>query len=130
VVDTDGRFDVSRLTCGFEELQHVHVFCPVRGRAGVLDCLKEVERFLIDGGHWSWDRECVGTVVNGAKDGGLNVSWRGWLTAESERSGVPGFGAGMSVEEAMEVREERMWAVERKSWRARCEWGDYQWQDG
>jgi hypothetical protein len=130
VVDTDGRFDVSRLTCDFEELQHVHVFRPVKGRAGVLECLKEVERFLTDGGHQSWDRECVGTVVNGAQDGDLIVGWRGWLTAEGERRGVPGFGERVSVEEALEVREERIRAVEGKRWRARCEWGDYQWHDG
>jgi hypothetical protein len=97
---------------------------------GVMECLKEVEGFLMDGEHWSLGREYVGTMVNGAQGGDVMVSWRGWLRAESERGDVPGFGAGMSVEEALELREESMVAAEERRWRARCEWGEYRWEDG
>ena len=130
MIDADGKFDVSRLTCSFEELQHVYVFRPVTGIAGVPECLKEVERFLMEGDHRSWDRESVGTVVSSAHGGDMMVSWRGWLVAESGRRDAPRFGEGVSVEEALGLREERMRAVEGKSWRARCDWGEYQWEDG
>src|ERR1700709_1193836 len=39
IVDADGRFDVSRLRCSFEDLKHVHVLRPLTGKAGVNDAL-------------------------------------------------------------------------------------------
>ncbi|OBT50182.1 hypothetical protein VE04_08310, partial [Pseudogymnoascus sp. 24MN13] len=49
VVDVDGRFDVTRLSCSEEELRHVYV---VRcGKEGVERCLEEGRRWLVYGEH-------------------------------------------------------------------------------
>lgn len=127
VVDADGGFDVTRLSCEVQNFQHVHVYRPLKGH--VNETLEQVEGNLVGGEHASMERECVGIVVNGAQGGDIMVGWRGWLRAGSERDDVPRFGIGISMEEAMREREQRQLAVESKGWRAVSEWGEYKWNE-
>jgi hypothetical protein len=126
IVDVDGRFDVSRLSCSLEDLQHVHVVRPAKGM--LKETLGQLDTYLLGGKHGSMSRELVATVVNGSQGGDISVSWRGWLKAESEIDEVPRFGMGISVEEALTERDNRQEAIENKGWRAESEWGDYRWK--
>ncbi|OBT86088.1 hypothetical protein VE02_05712 [Pseudogymnoascus sp. 03VT05] len=126
VVDVDGRFDVTRLSCSEEELRHVYV---VRcGKEGVERCLEEGRSWLVYGEHGSKGRELGVRVVSGGEGGkGADVvgCWRGWMKVG--RGAAPGFGGGISVEEAMGERGERQGVVERSGWRAESDYGQYRW---
>ncbi|KAI9735450.1 MAG: hypothetical protein M1818_006456 [Claussenomyces sp. TS43310] len=131
VVDVDGRFDITRLTCAYGDLKHVHVLRPSKSSLKVT--MESVEHYMLYGGrqgkHVSADREWVGTIVYGGIGSNITGGWRGWLKVESEREDVVGFGLGMSVEEAVVDRDARQTALMQRGWRATSAWGTYTWAE-
>ncbi|KAH9439982.1 hypothetical protein MCOR02_003515 [Pyricularia oryzae] len=127
------------------DLDHVHVHRPARTSgpqsAVIRAAVATAEQHLVYGRHGSVAREWWGTVVVGgavgaaaaaAGDGEDGVASaavdvvagpRGWLRVE--RHEVPGFGLGMSVEEALVERERRRRAVEEAGWKAGSVWGGF-----
>lgn len=127
VVDVDGFFDVSRLSCSVDDMDHVYVCSPVDGN--ITQTAAEVEELLLAGGHESMGRELVGIVVSGGQGGDIMVDWRGWLRVENERGDIPKFDLNVSAEQAFRERNERQTAVESKGWRALSDWGQYRWEN-
>ncbi|KAI6359785.1 hypothetical protein MCOR25_006957 [Pyricularia grisea] len=127
------------------DLAHVHVHRPARTSgpqsAVIRAAVAIAEQHLVYGRHGSGEREWWGTVVVGgavgaaaaaAGDGEDGVASaavdvvagpRGWLRVE--REDVPGFGLGVSVEEALLERERRRRAVEEAGWKAGSVWGGF-----
>lgn len=129
VVDVDGRFDVTRLSCSMEELRHVYVVRP--GKEGVDRCLEEARRWLVYGEHGSKGRELVMRAVSGGegvKGADVVGCWRGWMRVGRGAEG-PGFGEGISVEEAARERGERQQVVEGSGWRAESDYGEFRWME-
>ena len=121
LVDVDGRFSPSHLTC---ELQHVHVWRPTKSNFSVT--LESVEGYMLWGDHASKGREWVGTIVNGGVGDDIMVDWRGWLRVEKEETGL--FGLGFSVEEAIGNKERRQEVVDKGGWKAVSEIGAFNWK--
>lgn len=81
-------------------------------------------------------REWVATIVLGGQGGDFAFGWRGTWKVERETSlGGEGFGAAISVEEAVSERRRRTDLAtgsegeERKGWRVVSEGGNYAWKD-
>ncbi|OBT70267.1 hypothetical protein VE03_00008 [Pseudogymnoascus sp. 23342-1-I1] len=126
VVDVDGRFDVTRLSCSREELRHVYVVRP--GKEGAERCMEEARRWLVYGQHGSKGRELGVRVVSGGEGGrGADVvgCWRGWMRVGRGEEGR--VGGGVSVEEAVGERGERQRSAEGRGWRAESEFGEFRW---
>jgi len=127
VVDLEGRFSPSHLRC---EVGHVHVFrvgAGKTGNVGIGEVMGEVERYMMGGGHGSWGREWVATVVNGGVGGDVMVGWMGWLRVEREE--VEGFAAEIGVDEALEMREEKQEELDKRGWTAATEDGKATWRE-
>lgn len=127
VVDVDGRFDVTRLSCSREELRHVYVVRP--GKEGTERCLEEARRWLVYGENGSRGRELVVKVVSGGegvKGADVVGCWRGWMRVGRGME-VEGFGEGISVQEAAREREERQEMVEGSGWKATSDYGEFRW---
>ncbi|TLS28787.1 hypothetical protein PpBr36_02097 [Pyricularia pennisetigena] len=127
------------------DLAHVHVHRPARTSgpqsAVIRAAVAIAEQHLVYGRHGSGAREWWGTVVVGGavgaaaaaagdgEDGAASAvvdvvaGPRGWLRVEREE--IPGFGLGMSVEEALVERERRRRAVEEAGWKAGSVWGGF-----
>jgi hypothetical protein len=144
IVDTEGRFDVTRLISPTSahsvsypatapDLQHVHIYQPARGRGighgqeQVKAILVAVDEYMLYGSHDSRNREWWGTVVIGGTGGHVNAGWKGWLRVEREK--IFGFATGVSVEEALKERERRQDAVHPAGWAASSRWGTYTWKE-
>ncbi|KAK7398235.1 hypothetical protein QQX98_012385 [Neonectria punicea] len=131
VMDLDGRFDATRLTCPEPHLRHVYVQRPARSSLERLRALvAEAEGFMLygDGAHASAARQWWGTVVVGGLGAGdIAAGWKGWLRVDREH--VRGFALGISAEEAMEQRGRRQDAVDAAAWAATSEWGDFSFED-
>ncbi|KAG5920232.1 hypothetical protein E4U42_006263 [Claviceps africana] len=128
VVDLDGRFDVSCLDCEGGDLAHVYVQRPSRGSPEQLRrVVAGAEHFMLyhEDARRSRDREWWGTVVvGGLAAGDVTAGWKGWLRIE--RSSVPGFAAGVGVDEVWRQREARERAVEATGWVASSQWGGFE----
>lgn len=126
---------------GPADLNHVHVTRPARGsRAHTAEAIASAQNFMLYAAHGSRSREWWGTIVVG---GGLNpaasstatatrlstptvdvtAAWKGWLRVD--RPEIPGFGVGVSVEEACAARETRAQAVDAAGWVASSVWGGF-----
>lgn len=132
VLDLEGRFDAACLDCEAEDLAHVYVQHPARSSPERLRSLVgEAERFMLydDDARGSRHREWWGTVVvGGLAAGDVTAGWKGWLRVE--RSAVPSFALGVSVDEVWGQREQRQRAVEDRGWTASSEWGGFEFADG
>ncbi|KAI2618311.1 hypothetical protein GGS26DRAFT_574984 [Hypomontagnella submonticulosa] len=86
---------------------------------------------MVYGDHGSRAREWWGTVVLGGGGSGarsdVSVGWKGWLRVEREE--VPGFAAGVSVEEALRDRNKRQEVVNGAGWVAMSRVGGYVWKE-
>ncbi|KAG9502685.1 hypothetical protein J7337_005518 [Fusarium musae] len=127
VIDTEGRFDATRLTCSPSHLQHVYVHRPARSdpdnaRALVADA----EDILLYGSvaKASAGREWWGTVVvGGVGAGDITTGWKGWLRID--RESVRGFAPGISAEEALGHKRQRQDIVDAAGWAATSQWGSF-----
>ncbi|TLD14551.1 hypothetical protein PspLS_11143 [Pyricularia sp. CBS 133598] len=136
--------DITRPTPA--DLAHVHVHRPARTSgpqsAVIRAAVAIAEQHLVYGRHGSGGREWWGTVVVGGAVGAAAAAAagdgedglaspavdvvagpRGWLRVEREE--VPGFGLGVSVEEALVERERRRRAVDEAGWKAGSVWGGF-----
>ncbi|KAG5984659.1 hypothetical protein E4U55_003880 [Claviceps digitariae] len=132
VLDLEGRFDATSLDCEAADLAHVYVQRPARSESENLRRLvAEAEEFMLydETAGVSRHREWWGTlVVGGLAAGDVTAGRKGWLRIE--RSSVPGFAWGTSVEEAWTQRENRERAVEERGWLASSQWGGFQFAVG
>ncbi|KAJ9156039.1 hypothetical protein NKR23_g1496 [Pleurostoma richardsiae] len=132
---TDGGH---KLRVTLKDLQHIHVYRPARGsRYHIGEVIASAEQHMLYGRHGSGSREWWGTVVigggstpsssistaAGTATADVKTGWRGWLRVDREE--MRGFGAGMSVEEALADRERRQAAVDESGWVASCVWGGF-----
>ncbi|KAK8044559.1 hypothetical protein PG993_004583 [Apiospora rasikravindrae] len=155
IVDADHRFDVTRLLSDpsatstapasattpspypatKSDLKHIYVYRPARSanQAQVQASLAAAREYMLYAPHASRNRAWWGSVVVGGATGGgekrlvadVVASWKGWLHVQ--RREVPGFGVGMSVEEALGERERRAELVRDRGWEARAREGAYAW---
>ncbi|OHW99766.1 hypothetical protein CSPAE12_01571 [Colletotrichum incanum] len=138
VLDTEHRFDATRLVCSLENIRHVYVHRPAcRGIPGqhggssagtgpeqVRELVAAAENWMLYGDHDSSGREWWGTIVIGALGAGdVTAAWKGWLRID--RDNVPGFSFGCSVKEAMTDRQRRQKAVDVAPWAASSQWGSF-----
>ncbi|KAJ0161895.1 hypothetical protein CTA2_5436 [Colletotrichum tanaceti] len=138
VLDTEHRFDATRLVCSPESIRHVYVHRPAcdaihgpRGDGGagmdpdqVRQLVKAAEDWMLYGDHESSGREWWGTIVIGALGAGdVTAAWKGWLRVD--RDNVPGFSLGCSAREAMTDRQRRQEAVDAAPWAASSQWGSF-----
>lgn len=133
VIDLDGRFDPTRLTCSDTDARHVYLQRPSRltSRSST-DRLRAVvaaaENFMLYGAaahpEASAARSWWGTIVIGAHGAGdLAATWRGWLRVDREP--VQPFPLGSSAEEALTQRPTRQAAVDAARWAATSPWGSF-----
>ncbi|KJZ72473.1 hypothetical protein HIM_08142 [Hirsutella minnesotensis 3608] len=137
VVDVDGRFDPTCLTCdnddgdsqGDNAVRHVYVQRPARASPEHLRALvADAEAFMLydASARPSRARPWWGTIVVGG--GGLGVgdvvaAWKGWLRVD--RAEVPSFALGITADEALAQREARQDAVDAAGWAATSPWGSF-----
>lgn len=136
ILDFDGRFDATRLTCPEDDLQHVYVQQPpyIEGSNTNVDhirsLLADAERFMIygDSSAASRTREWWGTIVLGGLGAGdLVTGWKGWLHVE--RDSVPEYSLRVALEEAFERRSDRQEVVDRTGWAATSQWGRFTFEE-
>ncbi|KAL7785591.1 hypothetical protein V8C37DRAFT_405792 [Trichoderma ceciliae] len=132
VLDFDGRFDATRLTCADDDLRHVYVQQPPYDEGSninvehVRSLISAAEQFAIYDGSSrpSLSREWWGTVVLGGLGAGdLVAGWKGWLHVE--RDHVPEYSLGVTMEEAFERRSDRQEVVDNTGWAAKSQWGKF-----
>ncbi|KAK2062122.1 hypothetical protein LY76DRAFT_506390 [Colletotrichum caudatum] len=138
VLDTEHRFDATRLVCGPDNIRHVYVHRPARrgipeqhgvssagmGPDQARELVAAAENWMLYGDHTSGSRELWGTVVIGAIGAGdVTAAWKGWLRID--RHSVPGFSLGCSAEEAIADRQRRQDAVDAAPWAASSQWGTF-----
>ncbi|KAH6610994.1 peptidase m43 [Trichoderma cornu-damae] len=132
VLDLDGRFDATRLTCTDDDLQHVYVQQPPYSEGSntnmerIRSLISDAERFMIyeASSAASLSREWWGTiVVGGLGAGDLVAGWKGWLHVE--RDHVPAYSLRTTMEEAFEGRPRRQEAVDSAGWAATSQWGEF-----
>ncbi|TQN64591.1 hypothetical protein CSHISOI_10830, partial [Colletotrichum shisoi] len=131
VLDTEHRFDATRLVCSPESIRHVYVHRPAcdaihgpRGDGGagmgpdqVRQLVTAAGDWMLYGDHESSGREWWGTIVIGALGAGdVTAAWKGWLRID--RDDIPGFSLGCSAKEAMTDRQRRQEAVDAAPWAA------------
>lgn len=109
-MDIEARFDPTRLSCTFDDLQHVYVQ-TVRDRSPetIRLALQAAEKFMFydDASRSSKDREWWGTFVFGGISGGdVTCGWSGWLNIEKYQP------------EAVAARDHSLWL-------ASSEWGSF-----
>lgn len=110
IMDIEARFDPTRLSCTFDDLQHVYVQ-TVRDRSPetIRLALQAAEKFMFydDASRSSKDREWWGTFVFGGISGGdVTCGWSGWLNIEKYQP------------EAVAARDHSLWL-------ASSEWGSF-----
>ncbi|KAH7255933.1 uncharacterized protein BKA55DRAFT_538299 [Fusarium redolens] len=127
VIDIEGRFDATRLTCSPSHLQHVYVHRPARSDPEHTRVLvAEAEGILLYGSvaQASAGREWWGTiVVGGVGAGDIAAGWKGWLRVDREN--VRGFAPGVSAEEALDQKKQRQDIVDAAGWVATSQWGGF-----
>ncbi|KAF5234816.1 hypothetical protein FAUST_7440 [Fusarium austroamericanum] len=132
IIDIEGRFDATRLTCSPCHMRHVYVQRPARSDLEHTRALvAEAEGVLLysDVAHASAGREWWGTIVVGSPGSGdISTSWKGWLRVDREN--VRGFALGISAEEALDQKEKRQGVVDTAGWAATSQWGGFTFKDG
>lgn len=133
VIDTDGKFDITKLSCSIEDLKHVYII-RTAGMDRVQQALRGGVDWLANQEHASKGRELALKIISGGPGSmtaleGFDIvaGWRGWLRVKGDASDVVKFGCTMSVEEAQEEAAERWAAVEATGWTASCDHGEYTW---
>lgn len=135
VVDLEGRFDTTRLSCSEADLKHVYVYRPPRCMSGVEEVRKlvaEAQKWMLYGRHASRGREWWGTIVIGGPGGDINAGWKGWMRVDLDEEGV-GFGMGgafLSAEEALTTRERIQDVVDEAGWVVSSDWGGFKFREG
>ncbi|KAK0386706.1 hypothetical protein NLU13_6540 [Sarocladium strictum] len=139
LIDLDGRFDATRLSCQPTCLRHLYVQRPARSAVSashekLRGVIADAEEFMLhgEGSSQSRGREWWGTVVIGAAEGlssdVVAAGWKGWLKVERET--VAGFAMGMGVREARARREERQKVVDGVGWSVESAWGGFVFHEG
>jgi hypothetical protein len=128
VIDAQGGFDITQLSCGIEDLKHVHLYKP--STSHVREAISQVEDYLWSGEHGSMSRTLAAVIVCGADGGDITVGWRGWLHAESGVDEIGRFRTSLSAEEAMGERDQRQAAIDSKQLKATSDWEEYRWIEG
>ncbi|PNY29567.1 Uncharacterized protein TCAP_00518 [Tolypocladium capitatum] len=132
VLDLDGRFDATRLTCGADDLRHVYVQRPARSSPEHLRALvADAEGFMLydAAAQASRSRQWWGTVVVGGLGAGdITAGWNGWLRVDRDQ--VQAFALGMSADEALAQRDARQEAVDAAGWAATSPWGGFVFHEG
>ncbi|KAF5652504.1 hypothetical protein F25303_3192 [Fusarium sp. NRRL 25303] len=127
VIDIEGRFDATRLTCSPYHLQHAYIYRPARSDPDNTRALvAEAEGILLYGSvtKASAGREWWGTiVVGGVGAGDITTGWKGWLRVDREN--VRGFAPGISAEEALDQKRQRQDIVDAAGWVATSQWGGF-----
>ncbi|KAF4976894.1 hypothetical protein FZEAL_6496 [Fusarium zealandicum] len=127
IIDLEGRFDATRLTCSPSHTRHVYVQRPARSSPEQLRALvAEAEGVLLYGdvAQASAGREWWGTVVVGGLGAGdVSAGWKGWLRVDREH--VREFALGISAEEAFEQRGRRQDVVDAAGWAVTSQWGGF-----
>lgn len=136
VIDADGKFDITKLDCSFEDMKHVFVIKTRSGTEDVQQALRDGTKWLTYGENASKGRDLALKLVSGRPGGAKGLhdadvvgGWRGWLRVESGRQKVAQFAPVLSAEEALREDDQRREAVERAGWTASCEEGTYHWYD-
>lgn len=80
-----------------------------------------------DGAQRSWNRELWGTIVLGGTGGDISAGWKGWLRVDREE--VRPFPPDITLQEALQQREERQKAVDAAGWQVSCAWGGFVFHD-
>ncbi|KAL7913338.1 hypothetical protein GGI35DRAFT_287271 [Trichoderma velutinum] len=136
VLDLDGRFDATRLTCTDDDLQHVYVQQPPYDESSSTDVelirslIEDAERFLVYdcSSAASLSREFWGTMVLGGLGAGdLVAGWKGWLHVD--RDHVAEYSMRLTMEEAFERRSNRQEVVDSAGWVAASPWGKFTFDD-
>ncbi|KAK8120617.1 hypothetical protein PG999_004737 [Apiospora kogelbergensis] len=120
------------------DLKHIYVYRPARGanQSQIRASLAAAREYMLYAPHASRNRAWWGSVVVGGTSGGFGgpgVDGRGErlvadvITSWRGRQEVPGFGVGMSVDEALGERERRAELVRNRGWEARAREGVYAW---
>ncbi|KDN61029.1 hypothetical protein CSUB01_01166 [Colletotrichum sublineola] len=142
VLDTEHRFDATRLVCGSDNIRHVYVHRPARrdipeqhdvgsastGPDQARELVAAAENWMLYGDHASSSREWWGTIVIDAVGAGdVTAAWKGWLRID--RDTISGFPLGCSAKEAMTDRQRRQEAVDVAPWAASSQWGSFTFTD-
>ncbi|KAF4966154.1 hypothetical protein FSARC_6153 [Fusarium sarcochroum] len=131
IIDIEGRFDATRLTCSPSHTQHVYVQRPARSSPEQIRALvAEAEGLLLysDVARASAGREWWGTIlVGGLGAGDIAAGWKGWLRVDREH--VRGFALGISAEEALNQKEQRQDVVDAAGWAATSQWGGFTFEE-
>lgn len=149
VIDMDGRFDATRLSCSDADARHIYIHRPPRlgsygtsateddsGRDEAWDSSTNASRLrtlVAEAGNFmlygtgaapSASRRWWGTVVVGGPGAGdIVAGWKGWLRVSREP--VQTFPLGLSAEEAFGRRSSRQEAVDAVGWTAESPWGGF-----
>ncbi|EXF73646.1 hypothetical protein CFIO01_07062 [Colletotrichum fioriniae PJ7] len=133
ILDTEHRFDTTRLLCDPDDLRHAYVHRPTRrsttansriGAEQIRELVAAAENWMLYGCHHSGAREWWGTIVIGALGAGdVTAAWKGWLRVDREY--IPGFSLGCSATEAVKDRRQRQEVVDAAPWAASSQWGSF-----
>lgn len=141
IIDLEGRFDATRLSCTEADAHHIYVQRPPRPRSFASSATEETGSTSIDhlrslvveadsfmlyspAAAPSASRRWWGSVILGGLGAGDVVAgWKGWLRVEREH--VRGFAHGTSAEEALDRRSARQEAVDATGWVAESQWGGF-----
>lgn len=140
IIDLDGRFDATRLTCADSDARHIYVHRPSRpSNYGTAEgdeintnadhlraLVTESSNFMLygPGAAASSSRRWWGTVVLGGLGAGdIVAGWKGWLRVN--RQDVAAFNLGVSAEEALARRAARQDVVDHAGWTADSQWGGF-----
>lgn len=152
VIDLEGRFDATRLSCTDEDATHIYVHRLDYGD-GINEHVPEDEpshdsttslsqeqlREMVSGADDfflystvaspSAGRACWGTIVVGDVGAGDAVAgWKGWLRVDRETT--RGFSLGTSVEDALRRRSARQDVADAAGWAAESPWGKFVFHEG
>ncbi|CAH0026529.1 unnamed protein product [Clonostachys rhizophaga] len=147
ILDLDGRFDTTRLTCTDADARHIYIQRPsstsIPSSAGTEEAaadttgdnlkrlVAEAQTFMLYGEapRPSAHRHWWGTIViQGFGVGDVVAGWKGWLRVDREH--VRGFPPGCSAEEALAQRSARHDAVDSAGWAAESQWGGFVFYEG
>ncbi|KAJ6782662.1 hypothetical protein PWT90_00215 [Aphanocladium album] len=127
IIDYEGRFEALRLKCSTADLDHIYVLQPAESaRDQIRDIIADIESYMVydPEAKQSSDRELWGTIAIGGTGGGdVSAGWKGWLHVDREQ--VQPFPSDITLNEALQQREERQKAVDAAGWQASSAWGDF-----
>ena len=151
LIDLEGRFDATRLSCDEADACHIYVHRPSRSDGtgtdedlGAIDggetledaehlrsLVSEAKEFMLysDTTASSANRRWWGTVVIGGFGAGdLVAGWKGWLRVSRQQ--IQAFNLGTSVGESLGRRDSRQTAVDSAGWMAESQWGHFAFSEG